>query len=50
MSNIILLIDKDPAVIDVITCMLEEDGYQLHIAQKPFNLSEVKTYMLNFIT
>jgi two-component system response regulator VicR len=43
MSKIILLIDKDPAVIDAITCILEDDGYQVQIARKPFDISEVKT-------
>jgi len=45
MSKNILLIDKDPAVIDVITCILEEDGYLVYIAKKPFDILEVKTYM-----
>jgi two-component system response regulator VicR len=43
-SKIILLIDKDPAIIDAITCILEDDGYQVHIAKKPFDILDVKTF------
>ncbi|CAM4063226.1 Response regulator receiver domain-containing protein [Pedobacter westerhofensis] len=41
MSRNILLIDKDPAIIDVISLILEEEGYSVLISKKPFNLQEV---------
>lgn len=41
MNKRILLIDKDPAVIDVITLLLESEGYQIYVSRKPFDQSEV---------
>ncbi|WP_255348740.1 PleD family two-component system response regulator [Pedobacter sp. BAL39] len=36
--------DKDPAIIDVISIMLKEEGYNVLISQKPFRLEEVKEH------
>lgn len=41
MNKRILLIDKDPAVIDVITLLLESEGYQIYVSKKPFEHSEI---------
>jgi len=40
----VLVIDKDPAIIDVITFMLKDEGYDFLISQNPFNLQEVRGY------
>lgn len=44
MEKKVLVIDKDPAIIDVITFMLKDEGYDFLVSQKPFNLQEVKDY------
>lgn len=41
MQKTVYLIDKDPAVIDVIALMLADEGYRTVIASKPFDLSEL---------
>jgi DNA-binding response OmpR family regulator len=44
MNKKVLVIDKDPAIIDIITFMLKDEGYDFLVSQKPFNLQEVKEY------
>lgn len=44
MTKKVLVIDKDPAIIDVITFMLKDEGYDFLVAQKPFNLQEAEDY------
>lgn len=44
MGKNVLVIDKDPAIIDVITFMLKDEGYDFMVSQKPFDLQEVKEY------
>lgn len=44
MKKKVLVIDKDPAIIDVITFMLKDEGYDFLISQKPFDLQEVRDY------
>lgn len=41
MKNTICLIDKDPAVIDMISFLLADEGYDVVIAKLPFDISEV---------
>lgn len=41
MKKTILLIDKDPAIIEVITSILKEEGYEVAISKKPFQIDEV---------
>jgi len=41
MKKTILLIDKDPAIIEVITSILKEEGYEVAISKKPFHIDEV---------
>ncbi|RYY52193.1 MAG: response regulator [Chitinophagaceae bacterium] len=42
MSKTVYLIDKDPAVIDVISLMLEDEGFHTVVASKPFAIQEVR--------
>jgi DNA-binding response OmpR family regulator len=49
MKNKVLVIDKDPAIIDVITYMLKDEGYDFLVSAKPFNLQEVKEYKPSLI-
>ncbi|WP_316743792.1 PleD family two-component system response regulator [Pedobacter antarcticus] len=49
MNKKILLIDKDPAVIDVITLILESEGYEMYVAKKPFDKNEVNEVMPDLI-
>lgn len=44
MKKKVLVIDKDPAIIDVITFMLKDEGCDFLVSQKPFNLQEVEEY------
>lgn len=44
MKEKVLVIDKDPAIIDVITFMLKDEGYDFLVSQKPFNIEEVRDY------
>ena len=44
MEKKVLVIDKDPAIIDVITFMLKDEGYDFIVSKKPFNIEEVKQY------
>jgi len=44
MKKKVLVIDKDPAIIDVITFMLKDEGFDFLVSQKPFDLQEVKDY------
>ncbi len=44
MKERVLVIDKDPAIIDVITFMLKDEGYDFLVSQKPFDLQEVRDY------
>lgn len=44
MKKKVLVIDKDPAIIDVITFMLKDEGYDFLVSQKPFSLQEVEDY------
>lgn len=41
MQKTVYLIDKDPAVIDMIALMLADEGYKAIIATKPFAISEL---------
>lgn len=45
MNDVILLIDKDPAVIEIISLLLEEQGYRCVIAAKPFSIAQVYELM-----
>ena len=45
----ILLIDKDHAVIDVITLILESEGYDIYVAKKPFDIQAVSEVMPDLI-
>lgn len=49
MKTKVLVIDKDPAIIDVITFMLKDEGYDFLTSAKPFNLQEVKNYKPDLI-
>jgi DNA-binding response OmpR family regulator len=40
MRKSILLIDKDPAIIEVITSILTEEGYEVVVSKKPFQINE----------
>ncbi len=42
MNECIYLIDKDPAIVDVISLLLADEGYTTVIAQKPFEIQDVK--------
>ena len=44
MEKKVLVIDKDPAIIDVITFMLKDEGYDFKVSKKPFDIAEVKEY------
>ena len=43
MDKNVLLIDKDPDVIELISILLTAEGYQPIIAEKPFSLGQVRT-------
>lgn len=43
MGKNVLLIDKDPDVIEIISILLTTEGYQPIIAEKPFSLIQVRT-------
>ena len=44
MEKKVFVIDKDPAIIDVITFMLKDEGYDFKVSKKPFDIAEVREY------
>lgn len=42
MKESIYLIDKDPAVVDVISLLLADEGYVAVISKKPFDIQDLK--------
>lgn len=42
MKENIYLIDKDPAVVDVISLLLADEGYVTIIAKKPFEIQDIR--------
>lgn len=41
-SKTIILIDKDPAVIDLISILLSDEGHRTIVANVPFDMAEVR--------